>query len=42
MKYVSFLTVWLFAQTSDASIVKIQMEYDYVEFQLFFYLIVTN
>ena len=36
---------WLFAffgETSDASIVKIQMEYDYIKFQLSFYLFVTN
>ena len=32
----------VFAETSDAPIVKIQMEYDYIKFQLFFYLIVTN
>ena len=30
------LTVCFFAETSDASIVKIQMEYDYIKFQLFF------
>ena len=37
-----FLTVWFFAETSDASTVKIQMECDYIKFKLFFYLIVTN
>ena len=33
---------WFFAETSDASIVEIQMEYNYIKFQLFFYLIITN